>query len=146
MKPKNFIALAAFFAGLAPAFSFAAQPAQWKVALYGRSTDDSLSSSKTVGVAGIVHLTHELSSNLQARFFGGVLLETGSSSALFTNEFEPRSRLLMQEASLRWSFLKSFSLVGGVLDQRHHGSPLLVESGSFPAAMLAYDSGPGGFI
>jgi hypothetical protein len=145
VKPKPFFHLGLSLL-LFSAPAFAKNTAQWKVGLYGRATDDSLSNSRTVGVAGIVNVSHDLSSSLQARFLGGVLLETGASSALFTNEFEPRSRLLMQEASVRWNFLSGFSLLGGVLDQRHHGSPLLVESGSFPAAMLAYDNGPGGFI
>lgn len=141
----KFFVFTTFLLLAAPA-AFAKNVAQWKVGLYGRSTDDSLSNSRTVGVAGIVNLNRDLTPTFQARFLGGVLLETGASSALFTNEFEPRSRLLMQEASLRWNFLPPLSVVGGVLDQRHHGSPLLVDGGSFPAAMIAYDNGPGGFI
>jgi len=124
----------------------AADIAQWKLGLYGRSTDDSLSSSRIVGLAGLVNLSKDFSPTLQARFLGGVLLETGASSALFTNEFEPRTRIAMQEASVRWSFLEAMSLKGGVIDQRHHGSPLLVDGGSFPAIMLAYDNAPGGFV
>jgi len=124
---------------LAPSAAIGKSIAQWKAAIYGRSTDDSLSSSRTVGLAGFVRANHEFSESLDARILGGILLETGSSSALFTNEFEPRSRIVLQEASLRWRIIRSLSLRLGAIDQHHHQSPLLIDSGTFPAAMLALD-------
>lgn len=147
MKALKLTSVSLLFSLLVPPLAHSARTeAQWKAALVGRSTDDTLSSSKTVGVAGIVHVRHFFSDALQARFLGGVLLETGSASALFTNEFEPRSRFLLQEASLRWQPFTPFSLVAGALDQRHHGSPLLVDGGTFPAAMAAFDFVPGNWI
>lgn len=130
----------ALAASLSTLSALAETKAQWTAALYGRSTDDRFSSSRTVGLAGVVHFQHDLSEKLQSRFLGGIVLETGSSSALFTSEFEPRSRILLQEASLRWRVINPVSVLAGALDQRHHGSPLLIESGTFPAAMLAVDS------
>jgi len=119
---------------------------EWKAALYGRSTDDTFSSSRTVGIAGVLRAEHALSDSLSAFFLGGALLESGSSSSLFTNEFEPRSRLFLQEASLKFSPFNFASVKAGALDQRHHGSPLLLDGGTFPAALLALDPATGPWV
>lgn len=124
---------------LLPLSVFAQTKAEWKAGLYGRSTDDSLSSSRTVGAFGFVHLKHLLTDDLEARFLGGLVLETGSSSSLFTNEFEPKTRMALQEASLRWRIFQPVKIIAGALDQRHHSSPLLIEGGTFPAAMISFD-------
>lgn len=118
--------------------------AEWKAALYGRSTDDSQSASRTAGAAGIVRLQHRLHESLEAFLQGGASFESGSASSLFTNEFEPRSRLFLQEASLRWRAWGPASLKAGALDQQHHQSPLLISGGTFPAAMAILDWRPEG--
>jgi hypothetical protein len=128
------------------AFAIGETKAQWKAVLYGRSTDDTFSSSKTVGVAAVLKVQSQLADDLEARFVGIMLLETGSASSLFTNEFEPHSRFNLQEASLRWHIWQPFSFLAGAIDQRHQGSPLVVDGGTFPAAMLAADFGSGGWI
>ncbi|MGZ7140690.1 hypothetical protein ACXWN7_09620, partial [Streptococcus pyogenes] len=68
-----------------------------------------------------------------------LILETGSSSSLFTNEFEPKTRIHLQEASLRWRVWQPVKLMAGALDQRHHSSPILISGGTFPAAMISVD-------
>jgi hypothetical protein len=118
----------------------------WKAALYGRSTDDTFSSSRTVGIAGVIRAEHPISDSLIAHFLGGALLESGSSSSLFTNEFEPRSRLFLQEASLKFAPLNFASVKAGALDQRHHSSPLLLDGGTFPAALLSLDPATGPWV
>jgi hypothetical protein len=120
--------------------------AEWKASLYGRSTDDSLSSSRTVGVGVFAYIRHQFTENFEAKVLGGALLETGSSSSLFTDEFEPKSRLFLQEASLRWKPFQPLLLIAGALDQRHHDSPLLIDGGTFPAAMLSLDPNLGSWI
>jgi hypothetical protein len=131
---------------LLPLTSFAQTKAEWKAGLYGRSTDDSLSSSRTVGIAGLVHLQHLITDDLEARFLGGLALETGTSSSLFTNEFEPKTRLALHEASLRWRIFQPVKLIGGALEQRHHSSPLLIDGGTFPAAMISIDPDFGNWL
>lgn len=108
--------------------------------MYGRATDDSLSSSRVVGVAGIFHGHYSLSDSLEAELLAGARLETGSSSSLFTDEFEPNTRLFLREASLNWRMVPKVSLRAGAIHQHHHASPLLVDGGTFPAAMAAFDT------
>lgn len=131
---------------LVPLTSLAQTKAEWKAGIYGRSTDDTLSSSRTVGVAGFVHLQHLLTDDLEARFLGGLVLETGSSSSLFTNEFEPKTRIALQEASLRWRIFQPVKLIAGAIDQRHHSSPLLIDGGTFPAGMVSFDPDFGNWL
>jgi len=123
----------------------AATRAEWKAGLYGRSTDDRFSSSKTVGTLALLKVDHEISESLKAFFLGGVALETGSSSALFTDEFEPKSHFILGEASLQWK-PNAFSAKFGALDQSHHESPLLLAGGTFPAALAALDLQQQGWI
>lgn len=139
LSKNAFLLLSLLAAGLTTVSALAESKAEWKAAMYGRSTDDSFSSSRTVGFAGLIHAKHEFNEILEAKFLGGAALETGSSSALFTNEFEPRSRLFLQEASLRLKPFSGFSTLLGALEQTHHGSPLLIDGGTFPAALLAFD-------
>jgi len=104
---------------------------QWNASLAGRSTDDSFSSTKTVGLAFRLRAKKNLSQALWLKFQGGAILETGSSSTLFTNEFEPKSRLKLEEASFNSRFsIAQFSL--GAL--RHSLSPLVLKGGTFPSA------------
>ena len=109
---------------------------QWGASLLGRSTDDSFSSSRTVGVRALVNGKRDLADGLDAKFLGGATFETGSSSSLFTNEFEPKSRLLLKEASLNWR-PKQFLVSAGALPQ--FISPLVLDSGTFPAALAKYE-------
>lgn len=109
--------------------------AKWKVGLFGRSTDDDLSSSRVVGVAGLIRLRHEFNPNLDALFLGGVVLETGSSSSLFTDEYEPSTRMFLGEASIGWRIFEPFQIRAGALNQSHHASPLYLDGGTFPAAL-----------
>jgi hypothetical protein len=126
--------------------AWAQTKAEWKASIYGRSADDTLSSSRTVGVGLFAYLRHRFTEGLEAKVLGGALLETGSSSSLFTDEFEPKSRLFLQEASLRWQPFQPLLLIGGALDQRHHSSPLFIDGGTFPAAMLSLDPDFGHWI
>jgi hypothetical protein len=129
---KTFILLLSLLI-IPPAFS--ATKAEWKAGLYGRSTDDKFSSSKTVGTFALARIDHDISDSLQAFFLGGVALETGSSSALFTDEFEPKSHFLLTEASLNWNPWTPLDLRMGALDQSHHNSEILMAGGTFPAAI-----------
>lgn len=107
---------------------------QWNASLSGRSTDDSFSSTKTVGLAFRIRAQKNLSEALWFKFQGGAILETGSSSTLFTNEFEPKSRLKLEEAS----FNSRFSIVQISLGAlRHSLSPLVLKGGTFPSAYAA---------
>ncbi len=106
----------------------------WKASLYGRSTSDNFSTSKTVGISGLLRIKHDASSSIQLLFIGGALLETGSDSSLFTNEFAPRNRLLLQEASVRWKMFQPLFLKAGALEQDQN--PLFLDGGTFPAAKI----------
>ncbi|MGZ3695288.1 MAG: hypothetical protein ACXWQO_14280 [Bdellovibrionota bacterium] len=129
--------------------AFASEPAakkskaEWSVALYGRSTDDDLSSARVVGVEGLIRATHELSDSLSAIFVGGILLETGSSASLFTDEFAPTSRILLHEASLNWQPWKAVALRAGALYQSDF-SPLLIDGITFPASKIELSLFPQG--
>jgi hypothetical protein len=126
-----------FFSFLFLSSAFASTKAQWKAGLYGRSTDDKFSSSKTVGAFALAKIDHQISDSLEAFFLGGIALETGSSSALFTNEFEPKSHFLLTEASISWNPWNPLSFRLGALDQSHHNSEILMAGGTFPALMGA---------
>jgi hypothetical protein len=112
---------------------------EWKLGLYGRSTDDTLSSSRMVGPYALMRLQHKFTPDFEANLEGGLRVEVGSSSSLFTNEFEPKSKFLLSEASFTWRMLGPFSIRAGALNQAHHESPLLVDGGTFPAAIAALD-------
>jgi hypothetical protein len=113
---------------------------QWNLGLFGRSTDDTFSSSRVAGIRGELKGTHNLSDFLAMDFRGAAVFETGSSSALFTDEFRPKSRLSLKEAALRWNPFSLWTIRGGALHQGFHESPLLIEDGTFPAARLGYES------
>lgn len=113
----------------------ASKKIQWKANLYGLSADDSYSSSKVVGAKALLKIHHEFSDSFAAKFRGGVQLETGSSSALFTDEFAPASKLLLEQASFDWKIFNPFKIEAGAVDQSHHKSILLVNGGTFPAAL-----------
>jgi hypothetical protein len=139
--PHILIMLAAFLAE--PVQAAGAASVRWSANLYGRSTDDSLSSSKTVGAAFGLDIEKHLSEDFFTHFRGGLALETGSSSALFTDEFRPDSKLGLSDARLRWKVYGPVSLTVGALDQQHLSSPLLVSSGTFPAALASLRFAPG---
>jgi len=115
---------------------------QWRGALYGVSADDSLSSSKLAGVALGLDFERNLSQTFFTHFRGGVKLEAGSSSSLFTDEFKPESRLSLNDARVRWTFLDPLSITIGALEQEHLASPVLVSGGTFPAALLSLRVAP----
>lgn len=147
MKNKFFVLATIVLPLLLGAWSSLAAETQarWTAGLYGRSTDDSFSSSRTAGAYGAISVAHAFNESLSANLQAGAVFESGSASALFTNEFEPKSRLFLQEASLRWKPLETISLTAGALDQRHHQSPLLVSGGTFPAALAAFTLAPNGW-
>ncbi len=142
MKTKSFLAVFCLFFSLN---GLAATEAQWKAGLTGRSTDDRFSSSKTASAFGILKVDHSLSDSLQAFFLGGFSLETGSSSALFTNEFEPKSSFFLGEASLAWT-PDPLLLKVGALDQSHHNSPILMAGGTFPAIFAGANFDSNGYV
>ena len=109
--------------------------AEWKAALRARSADDTLSSAKSVALMGYSRLHHDFSSLFSTDIRAGIQLETGNSSSLFTDEYKPESKLLLQEASLNIKAHESLTLRAGALDQSHHESPLLIAGGTFPAAL-----------
>ncbi len=111
--------------------------AKWSAGLYGVSADDTLSSSRVVGVAFALDLQKNLSPSLFTHFRGGAELETGSSSSLFTDEFNPSSKIFLNDARLRWTIFSPLSISGGALRQNILASPLLINAGTFPAALLS---------
>lgn len=115
----------------------------WSAVLYGRSTDDDLSSARVVGVKGLFHVAQNLSDSWSAVFTGGAAMETGSSSSLFTDEFAPTSRILLGEASLNWHPGSVFGLRAGALPQTEF-SPLLIYNNTFPAGKMELNANPGG--
>lgn len=135
MKHRLFFLLALLV--FHPLSGQAKDTAEWKGSLRGRSTDDTLSSSKSVALIGLTKLHHDFSDVFSAQARGGFLLETGSSSALFTDEFRPESKFLLEEAVFDWAPADFFRIEAGAVDQSHHESPLLVDGGAFPAAREA---------
>ncbi len=106
----------------------------WKSAIYGRSTDDTLSSSTLVGLGLGIKLDHSVGESILLNAKAGASLEVGSSNALFTDEFAPTNAFYLQNASMDWSVAKPFHLVFGALEQNQQESPLVIAGGTFPAA------------
>ena len=105
----------------------------WKGSLSGRSTDDSLASSKTVSLGASIKGFYKPSSLYWIDLEAKLNLETGSSSSLFTEEFRPRSGIDLRNAAISVQPLDSLVLSGGALEQSYFKSPLLVDGGTFPA-------------
>ncbi len=108
---------------------------EWKGSMGGRSVDDSLSQSRTVSLGGSLRGLYSPSPFVRFNAEASAVMETGSSSSLFTEEFRPRTGMSLSEGTvtlLPWNFLH---LKAGAVNQRHLESELLVTSGTFPAAM-----------
>ncbi len=115
---------------------------RWSAQLYGRSVDDTLSNSKTVGAAFGLDAEKVFSGALYGHVRGLALLESGSSSALFTDEFNPNSRLSLVDARLRWTVFGPLAISAGALSQEVLQSPVLIDYATFPAALLSLQWNP----
>lgn len=119
---------------------------EWRASLGGTFVEDALSEAKLISLRGDVRMFHEFNSPLSVNVEAGVLLETGSTQALFTDEFVPETTLKLREARLNWNPWSFFGVQAGAINQRHHGSPLLVDGFSFPAIFEFLEWKPGNFI
>lgn len=106
----------------------------WKSGLYGRSTDDTLSSSTIAGLALGFKLNHSMGESILMNAKVGANLESGSSNSLFTDEFAPTNAIYLQNASIAWTIAKPAQLIFGALEQSQQESPLVTAGGTFPAA------------
>src|SRR3989344_2827983 len=106
----------------------------WNMGLYGHSVEDDLSQSKVVGSSGTLRFQHNYSSTIQANIEPSLKLETGTSQALFTDEFRPRQQIFLNEGSIAWNPFSPFYLTVGALSQNQFKNPLLIDGGTFPAA------------
>lgn len=140
---------AAALLALALSFASAARAenvARWRASMYGESADDSLSSARVVGVDGRVEFARDFGESVHVHFLGGVFLETGSSSSLFTDEFQPLSRIYLKDARLTWDVASIFSLEAGALQQLPQRSPLLLADSTFPAALAHFHGNSGALV
>lgn len=125
-------------------FSFSPSAAEaadfkWRAILAGQFMDDALSEAKLVSLRGEVKMTHKFKAPITVRLLTGVLLETGSTQALFTDEFVPETTLTLREATLTWKPFSFFGVRAGGIDQSHHGSFLLLNEIAFPAIMEFFE-------
>ncbi|MCO5141486.1 MAG: hypothetical protein M9962_00170 [Oligoflexia bacterium] len=114
--------------------------ALWTASLSGTSADDQFSSSKLVALYAGIQVLHFLHPKFFAKFEAGAVLEAGSSSSLFTNEFEPNNRLSLREASLNWRVFQPLTVRAGALPQSQHRSPLFIDGFSFPASQIILET------
>lgn len=112
--------------------------AKWAAGIFGRSTDDSLSTSKEAGGSFVVDLNWAFNDSVLTHFRGGTILSAGSSSALFTDEFRPGSILFLTEAKLQWNVYKPFFLTAGAVNQTAIATPLLFSGNTFPSAIAEF--------
>lgn len=122
-----------FLALAAPALAAEGDKLQWSAGLRGRSTDDSLSTAKVASFRAWFLGEKKISDTLRGNALVLLKLESGSSQSLFTNEFEPRSGVILAHGSLDWAPADIFLLRAGAL-QQDFDSPLFVTESTFPAA------------
>ncbi len=107
----------------------------WRATLAGQSMDDALSEAKIVSLRGDVRMRHKFKAPLLVHIEAGVFLETGSTQALFTDEFNPEQNLTFLEAKIIWKPFSIFGVQAGAINQSHHGSLLFINNIAFPAVM-----------
>ncbi|MCM2322681.1 MAG: hypothetical protein NDJ90_05425 [Oligoflexia bacterium] len=89
-------------------------------------------------------LKYQLEENLDARIAASLYAETGSSEALFQNEYAPARGLSLIEASAGWAPISGASLRVGAINQAFHDAPLLFSKITFPAATQQWSWEPAG--
>lgn len=132
MRISLSVLLALVTVALLPQQSVASTIKSWNAALNASSTDDTLSNSKVVGFHLNGLALHDFTTTVRANIKASAVLETGSSTALFTDEFAPNSGVFLRNATMEAALLPEFTLFAGAIEQNHHESPLLISKGTFP--------------
>ena len=96
--------------------------------------DSDRDQSELTGVLLGIKYKQELATGLTAKFDAGAQLDTGSSQIAYNNDFAPQQRLLLSEASLKWSPLAGLDFSAGTLNQAQNHSSLLLSEVAFPGA------------
>jgi len=105
----------------------------WAARLGGEFADDSLSEAKIAFLDGIFRGRYPFSRRLSASGEAGVSLKTGSTQALFTEEFRPEQTIFLNDARVTWTPFAFLALHAGALSQEHYESPIFISGGTFPA-------------
>lgn len=125
--------------GMVSPLSSMAAEFDWRAVLAGQFMDDALSEAKIVSLRGDVRMKHQFKAPILVHIEAGVLLETGSTQTLFTDEFDPERTLTLYEAKVLWKPFSIFGVQTGAINQNHHGSQLFINDIAFPAIMEFFD-------
>ncbi len=109
-----------------------------KASIAGKSIQDQYRQTRIASFGFGIDLTHQVvARSLEAHIDAGASLQTGSSQALFFDEYAPSQGIYVSEAVVRWAPADFFILTGGAVDQGRYDSPIFVDYRSFPAVAEA---------
>jgi hypothetical protein len=107
-----------------------------KGSLAAKSIQDQYRQTRLASFGFGVDLTHQvLPGTMEAHIDAGALLQTGSSQALFFDEYAPYQGIYVSEAVIRWTPVSVFMLTAGGVDQGRYDAPTLLDSRAFPGAV-----------
>ncbi len=105
----------------------------WSMSIDGLWVSDSLSEASIVGLELNAQITHRFSPFISSYIDVETLLEVGNIQSTFDKEFEPQKTIILNDARLSWKPNPFLRLHMGAINQRHHGSPILIHNTAFPA-------------
>lgn len=107
----------------------------WSASLGGKFADDSISEAKIAYLTGTFLGEYPFSRFLRSSAEAGLSLETGTTQALFTDEFRPEQTIFLNDARVQWLPFTWINLNAGALNQKHFDSPIFVRGQTFPALL-----------